>query len=254
MDTMATATATMDATKITTRPEGTRRSRRPLAWTLLGLALAIVTLSGDLLWHDVALYRLHAVAHAIRFGERVTKAQLALAASDAIRGDDQGNLNAADLDDAAQVVSLLADNNRGNAFLAPALLATSESLLRKRLALAPADGHSWLRLAYVRTARVGFDPLAHDALRESWLVTPREFTVMWPSLKFRIAHWFKLTVEEQFAAADLVAGLWHKPPEREAIRQYLAKLPPQLTGTLLTDMTDAEARAALSQPQDSWKK
>jgi len=65
----------------------------------------------------------------------------------------------------------------------------------------------------------------------SWLVTPREFSVMWPSLKFRSSHWADMTVEEQFAAA---------------LRRYLAQLPPQLLATLLADMTDADARAALS--------
>lgn len=215
---------------------------------MLVLALGVVAVSGDFLWHDLALYRLHAVAHAIRFGEPVTTAQLAQVIPQAIAWDQAHALSASDLDDAAQVVSLFAQRNRANAFLAPALLATAEKLLKERLALAPADGNSWLRLAFVRTGRSSLDPLAHDALRMSWLVTPREFTVLWPSLKFRTAHWSEMTVEEQFAAADLAAGLWHKPPERDALKSYLAKLPPQLMSTLLADMTDGEARAALSKP------
>ena len=58
----------------------------------------------------------------------------------------------------------------------------------------------------------------------------------------------EMTVEEQFATADLAAGLWQKPPERDALKSYLAKLPPQLLSTLLVDMMDADARAALSKP------
>ncbi|HXC56180.1 MAG TPA: hypothetical protein VNU97_12855 [Rhizomicrobium sp.] len=239
----------MDATRTTTPPEAGAagdRGRRLFAWALLIFAVAIVVLSGNYLRHDLALYRLHAVAHAIRFGEPVTTAQLAQVSTQAIDWDRTQALDASDLDDAAQVVSLFAERNRGNAFLAPALLATAEKLLKERVAAAPADGNSWLRLAYIRAAMVGLDPLAHDALRMSWLVTPREFSVMWPSLKFRSSHWADMTVEEQFAAADLAAGLWHKPPERDALRRYLAQLPPQLLATLLADMTDADARAALS--------
>lgn len=218
------------------------------AWLLLAFAALVVGLSADFLWHDLTYFRLHGVAHAVRYGEPVATAQLARVVPQAIAADEAGALNAFDLDDAGQVVSLFAIRNRGNVVLAPALLATAEKLLKERLARAPADGNSWLRLAYVRTARIGLDPLAHEALRMSWLVTPREFSVLWPGLKFRVAHWPRMTVEEQFAAADLAAGLWHKPPERAALRDYLAHLPPQLLSTLLADITDGEARAALSRP------
>ena len=241
----------MDATKTIMPPEPVRtlgRNHRLFTWSMLVFASGVVALSSNFLWHDLALYRLHSAAHAIRFGEPVTTSQLAQVISKVIDWDQAQDLNANDLDDAAQAVSVFANRNRGNVFLSPALLATAEKLLKERVALAPADGNSWLRLAYVRTARVGLDQLAHDALRMSWLVTPREFSVMWPSLKFRSAHWPEMSVEEQFAAADLAAGLWHKPPERDAIKDYLAKLPPHLLATLLADMTDAEAQAALSRP------
>ncbi len=200
-----------------------------------------------MLWHDLAFLPLHAAAHDIRFGKVVSNSRLAGVVPGTLAADQTGALRAADVDDAALVVSLFAVRERGT-FLAPALRATAEHLLEERLALAPADGNSWLRLAFIRTARVGLDQRAHDALRMSWLVTPREFPVMWPSLKFRVGHWAGMTTEEQFAAADLVAGLWHKPPERDALRTYLAHLPPQLLGTLLADMTDPDARAALSHP------
>jgi hypothetical protein len=82
----------------------------------------------------------------------------------------------------------------------------------------------------------------------SWLVTPREFSVMWPGLRFRMDHWQELTVEEQFAAADLVAGLWHKPPERDALRHYLAGIPADRRKVLLTRIVDPAAAKALSAP------
>ncbi len=235
----------MENTKTTTRPDEPPAWRaRPAAFALLAFALGLIVLSGGLLRHDLALYRLHAVAKAIRFGEPVSNAGLAQAVQQAIVGDQDHVLNASDLDDAAQVASLFAERNRAS-FLAPSLQLTAENLLRARLAEAPADGNSWLRLAYVRTARIGLDPLAHAALRMSWLATPREFAVMWPSLRFRVAHWDRLTIEEQFAAADLVAGLWHKPPERDALQRFLAQLPPHLLSSLMADMVDSEARAAL---------
>lgn len=251
MATTATVTAIMDDTRATTSPEINPAHANGLvqllfAWSLLVVALAITAHSTNLLWHDLALYRLHAVAHAIRFGEPVSNIELARLIPQALAWDRAHALNSADLDDAAQVVSLFAARNRRNSFLSPSLLATAESLLKERLAVAPADGNSWLRLAFVRTARVGLDPLAHDALRMSWLVTPREFPVMWPSLVFRVAHWSELTTEEQFAAADLAAGLWHKPPERGALKRYLAHLPPQLLATLLADIIDPVAQAGLA--------
>jgi hypothetical protein len=214
---------------------------------LLLLAIALIAVSGDLLYHDLALYRLHAVAKSIRFGEPVTTTELAQVLPQAISWDRDGALNASDLDDAALAMSLFAERNRSS-FLAPSLFLTAEKLLKERLAKAPADGNSWLRLAYIRTEHVGMDTLAHDALRMSWEVTPREYPVMWPSLKFRVDHWSQMTVQEQFAAADQVTGLWHKPPERAALRAYLAKLPPQLRSTLLADMTDSQARSAVMKP------
>ena len=157
-------------------------------------------------------------------------------------------MRSSDLDDAGLVAALFADHNRANRLMAPALLATAEHLLRERLALAPADGNSWLRLAFVHTARFGLDPLARQALRMSWLVTPREFAVLWPALKFHMNHWQELTAEEQDTAADLVVGLWHKPPERDALRHYLAGLPPGQRKALLARIADPAAGAALSAP------
>ncbi len=239
----------MADTRTTTAPEGRADNwgARLFGLALLALSLAIIGISGNLLWHDLALYRLHAVAKAIRFGEPVSTKALAQVLPQAIAWDQAQALNASDLDDAALVMSLFAERNRGS-FLAPSLLLTAEKLLKERVAAAPADGNSWLRLAYIRTARVGLDPFAHGALRMSYLTTPREFSVIWPSLKFRVDHWGLMSIEEQFAAADLAAGIWHKPPERAALKSYLAALPPGLRSTLLADIIDSEARAALSKP------
>ena len=61
-------------------------------------------------------------------------------------------------------------------------------------------------------------------------------------------HWQELTVDEQFAAADLVTGLWHKPPERGSLRHYLAKIPADRRQVLLTRIVDPVAAKALSAP------
>ena len=216
---------------------------------LLALGLGLVGLSADFLHHDLGLYRLHAVAKAIRFGNPVTDRDLALAVSQAQIWDRHGALNASDADDAALAASLFAERNR-TSFLAPALYQSAETLLKERLALAPADGNSWLRLAYVHAAHIGrtstgLDGLAHAALRMSFETTPREISVMWPSLRFRVDHWSQMTQQEQFAAADLVTGLWHKPPERAALKAYLDKLPPHLLSSLLSDMIDPDARGGV---------
>ncbi|MGC9953113.1 MAG: hypothetical protein ABSD21_02390 [Rhizomicrobium sp.] len=215
---------------------------------MLAFGVCLVAYATDWLWHDLQVYRLHAVAHDIREGKPFTNAELAGALPSAIDLDRMHGLRASDLDDAGQVASLFADRNRANRLLAPALQATAEHLLRERLALAPADGNSWLRLAFVRTARFGLDPKAKQALRMSWLVTPREFAVMWPALKFRMNHWQELTAEEQDTAADLAVGLWHKPPERDALRRYLADFPPGQRRALLARIVDPAAGAALSAP------
>ena len=239
----------MADTRTITAAEGraTNLGGRLAGLALLALSLAIIGISGNLLWHDLALYRLHAVAKSIRFGEPVSTRSLAQVLPQAIAWDQAHALNASDLDDAALVMSLFAERNRGS-FLAPSLQLTAEKLLKERVAAAPADGNSWLRLAYIRTSRVGLDPLAHGALRMSYMTTPREFSVIWPSLKFRVDHWGQMSIEEQFAAADLAVGIWHKPPERAALKGYLASLPPGLRSSLLADMIDSEARTALSRP------
>ncbi len=216
---------------------------------LLALALGLVTHATVWLWYDFHTYSLHAVAREIREDKPVSTVALARVIPNALAQDAAHGLGPSDLDDAALIVSLFADRNRANRLLAPALLATAEHLLRERLALAPADGNSWLRLAFVRTARFGLDPLARQALRMSWLVTPREIAVMWPGLKFRMDHWSALTTEEKDAAADLAVGLWHKPPERGALRDYLATLPAAQRNELLTLMADPQARVALSSLQ-----
>ena len=212
-----------------------------------GLALAglvLLAYATVWLWHDSAVYRLHGVARNIRFGHSVTSEDLAQAASDALALDRNGMLRSDDIDDAAQVLFQFSMRKSGS-FLKPALLEATEALLRRRLALAPADGNSWLRLAYVHTAHIGLDQFAHAALRMSFETTPREISVMWPSLKFRVDHWNQMTVQEQFASADLVTGLWHKPPERVALKAYLNKLPPHLLSSLLSDMIDPDARGGV---------
>jgi hypothetical protein len=211
---------------------------------LLAVALGLIGLSADLLYRDLGLYRLHAVAKAIRFDKPVTDQDLARAVSQAIAWDRAAALNPSDADDAALAASLFAERNR-TSFLAPALYQTAENLLKERLTQAPADGNSWLRLAYIHTAHAGLDGLSRAALRMSIETTPREISVMWPGLKFRVDHWAQMTVPEQFAAADLVTGLWHKPPERAALKNYLDKLPPHLLSSLLSDMIDPDARSAV---------
>ena len=215
---------------------------------LLLLGASLVIYSTDWLLHDLKVFRLHGVARDIREGKSVAETELANVLSEALVLDRAQELRSSDLDDAALVASLFADHNARNPVQAPALFATAERLLRARLALAPADGNSWLRLAFVHTARFGLDTQARQALRMSWLVTPREFSVMWPGLRFRMDHWQELTVEEQFAAADLITGLWHKPPERDTLRHYLAGIPADRRKVLLTRIVDPTAANALSAP------
>jgi len=235
----------MGTTRTTTHPEGAGRLRVLVA-TLLALALGLSSYAVLWLTREGGLIGLHAVARDIRYGRLVPVTEIARLMPRIIAKDTRRDLSADDLDDAALIASLFAEQQRSNRIAAPALWAVAEQLIRERLARAPADGNSWLRLSYVRTQRFGLDVVARQALRMSWLVTPREFSVMWPSLKFRIEHWADLTADEKGAAADLMVGLWHKPPARADVIAYWARLSVNQRSELLSLMRDPLCKKALT--------
>lgn len=219
----------------------------PRALAVLLAVIGFMTSACAILWlcHDARDYELHAVARAISNGEPVSNEALARAVITGVTLERAGDASSLDLSDAGLTTTYLAQRNNASPQMLAPLLATDERFLHERLAKAPADGYSWLRLAIVHNARVGVDPLTDRALMMSWLVTSREISVMWPGLKFRIALWNKLSVEQHREAADLVVGIWHKPPDRDALRHYVLSLWPETRISLLSLVADPQVYAAL---------
>jgi hypothetical protein len=214
---------------------------------LFAMALGACVACFSICWllHDREIYRLHALAQDISYGRPVADAELAGALITAIDLNKTGDLDPTDLNDAGLVATTFAQRNASRPLILPSLLAVAEQLLRSRLEKAPADGNSWLRLAAVRTARFGLDALSLRALTMSWLVAPREFSLMWPSLEFRVSHWQELPLDQRREAADLVTGLWHKPPEQDRLKRYILNLPVDTRRSMVNLLSDRDVIAGL---------
>jgi hypothetical protein len=212
-----------------------------------GLVLALAILAGgvrqlsdasEVLVFDTAAKNIHD-------GIPVARTTLASLASKAFTLNAEGKLHGAALEDASIVAGAFALSPDVAPVVRPAMLVSAENVVRARLAEAPADSHAWIRLVVLRDARLGLDATALEALRMSRLTGRREFAVMWPSLRFRVAHWDALPVEERDAASDIVAGLWRRASRPDLIA-YFTSLPPTMRGKLLASMTDPDARTALA--------
>lgn len=216
------------------------------AVAVAGLVLALAILAGGVRQLSDAGEALafDATAKSIHDGIPVPRTALASLASRAFSLNADRKLHGAALEDASIVTGAFALSPDVAPVVRPAMLISAENVVRARLAEAPADSHAWIRLAVLRDARLGLDATTLEALRMSRLTGRREFAVMWPSLRFRVAHWDGLPPEERDAASDIVAGLWRRASRPDLIA-YFTSLPPTMRGKLLASMTDQDAKTAL---------
>jgi hypothetical protein len=228
---------------MTDAPPG--RANKAVAAAGLVLALAILLGGARQLSNAAEVLVFDTAAKDIHDGVRVPRAVLAPLAIKAFALNADGKLHGTALEDASIVAGAFALSPDVSPVVRPAMLISAENIVRARLAEAPADPHAWIRLAVLHDARLGLDATVLEALRMSRLTGRREFAVMWPSLKFRVAHWDALPPEEKDAGSDIVAGLWRRASRGDLVAYFIG-LPRVMRGNLLASMTDPDARTALA--------
>jgi hypothetical protein len=217
---------------------------KPAAITGLVISLAIVAGGIWMIRNADHALEFDAAAKAIHDGIDVPPSLLSRLSADAVVSNGQGALHGTALEDASIVTTAFALSPDLAPVLRPAVLISAEAVNRARVAEAPADSHAWMRIVMLHTARLGIDPFVLDALRMSRFTGPREFAVMWPSIRFRVEHWQQLPDEEKVAASDIAAGLWRRASRPDLIA-YFKSLTPDMRAKLLERMSDSKAKAAL---------
>ena len=226
------------------RAAGSGRAFKPAVVTGLIISFAIV--AGGIGTIRNANYALEfdETAKDIHDGVLLTPSTLARQSADAIALNEQGALHGGALEDASIITTAFALSPDLAPVLRPGVLVSAEAINRTRVAEAPADSHAWIRIVMLHSARLGIDPFVLEALRMSRLTGPREFAVMWPSLRFRVEHWQQLPDAERDGASDIAAGLWLRASRPDLIA-YFRSLTPDLRAKLLDRMTNSKAKAAL---------
>lgn len=113
------------------------------------------------------------------------------------------------------------------------LIAQTIELAEHRLRRAPADTHSWARLAMARYLNDGTGEAAISALRNSFRTGLYEYHALWPRLQLGVRMWSHLDDPMQLQTAAQGAALWRVSEERSHLVAFYDEMPPLAKARLI---------------------
>lgn len=130
-------------------------------------------------------------------------------------------------------------------------LQQAKDLAQARLREAPADTHTWARLAFAEYYLNGPSEVMLNALRMSHLTGPFEYFVLWPRLKLGVLLWGLLDEGLQQMTITQAEMIWREGG-RIVLARYVGEMPEAPQARIrehLLSMADGEAVRALLEPQ-----